>query len=195
MLTGCASTEEIADEPEPTYIAETTDEVLAAPTSVPLSGGTEAARASDETVRIDRPKNGLAEVVVETKADDRHEVIRDLVVEARGAIAEQRTPGFAVQPVDDLVLTDPTALAGRMGGGFAVMLSLLALTVATLSTNIAANVVSPANAIINLAPKKITFQQISKQGIQNIGKTIITMAEAEGLDAHANAVKIRLNQL
>ena len=43
--------------------------------------------------------------------------------------------------------------------------------------------------------KKITFQQISKQGIQNIGKTIISMAEAEGLDAHANAVKIRLNQL
>ena len=42
--------------------------------------------------------------------------------------------------------------------------------------------------------KKITFQQISQQGIQNIGKTIITMAEAEGLDAHANAVKIRLNQ-
>ena len=42
--------------------------------------------------------------------------------------------------------------------------------------------------------KKITFQQINKQGIQNIGKTIITMAEAEGLDAHANAVKIRLNQ-
>ena len=86
MLTGCASTEEITDEPEPTYIAETTDEVLAAPTSVPLSGGTEAARASDETVRIDRPKNGLAEVVVETKADDRHEVIRDLVVEARNLL-------------------------------------------------------------------------------------------------------------
>ena len=43
--------------------------------------------------------------------------------------------------------------------------------------------------------KKITFQHISKQGIQNIGKTIISMAEAEGLDAHANAVKIRLNQL
>ncbi len=43
--------------------------------------------------------------------------------------------------------------------------------------------------------KKITFQQISKTGIQQIGKTIIAMAEAEGLDAHANAVKIRLNQL
>lgn len=43
--------------------------------------------------------------------------------------------------------------------------------------------------------KKVTFQQISKEGIQQIGETIITMAEAEGLDAHANAVKIRLNQL
>lgn len=42
--------------------------------------------------------------------------------------------------------------------------------------------------------KKITFQRITQQGIQRIGKTIITMAEAEGLDAHANAVKIRLNQ-
>lgn len=42
--------------------------------------------------------------------------------------------------------------------------------------------------------RKITFQQISKTGINSIGKTIITMAQAEGLDAHANAVKIRLNQ-
>lgn len=43
--------------------------------------------------------------------------------------------------------------------------------------------------------KKITFQQISPSGISNLGNTIILMAEAEGLDAHANAVKIRLNQL
>lgn len=42
--------------------------------------------------------------------------------------------------------------------------------------------------------RKITFQQISKMGINSIGKTVITMAQAEGLDAHANAVKIRLNQ-
>jgi histidinol dehydrogenase len=42
--------------------------------------------------------------------------------------------------------------------------------------------------------RKITFQQISEAGINTIGKTVITMAQAEGLDAHANAVKIRLNQ-
>lgn len=41
--------------------------------------------------------------------------------------------------------------------------------------------------------KKVTFQKISPEGLQSLGRTIITMAEAEGLDAHANAVKIRIN--
>ena len=40
--------------------------------------------------------------------------------------------------------------------------------------------------------KKITFQQISKTGIQNIGTAVETMAAAEGLDAHKNAVSVRL---
>jgi NCS1 family nucleobase:cation symporter-1 len=53
---------------------------------------------------------------------------------------------------------DPTILLGRMGGGISVLISLLALTVATLSTNIAANVVSPANAFINLDPQRISFR-------------------------------------
>lgn len=41
--------------------------------------------------------------------------------------------------------------------------------------------------------KKITFQNLSKEGLQNLGKTIEIMAEAEGLFAHKNAVAIRLN--
>lgn len=41
--------------------------------------------------------------------------------------------------------------------------------------------------------KKITFQEISKYGLFNIGKTIMEMAEAEQLQAHSNAVSIRLN--
>ncbi len=40
--------------------------------------------------------------------------------------------------------------------------------------------------------KKITVQHISQVGIQNIGKTIIEMATAESLEAHANAVRVRL---
>ena len=43
--------------------------------------------------------------------------------------------------------------------------------------------------------KKITIQEISKTGIQNIGKTIELMAAAEGLDAHKNAVSLRLKSL
>ena len=41
--------------------------------------------------------------------------------------------------------------------------------------------------------KKITFQKLSKTGLSAIGKTVIEMATAEGLDAHANAVRVRLS--
>jgi histidinol dehydrogenase len=40
--------------------------------------------------------------------------------------------------------------------------------------------------------KKITFQELSREGLETIGKTIQTMARAEKLDAHANAVTIRI---
>jgi len=43
--------------------------------------------------------------------------------------------------------------------------------------------------------KSITFQKISKVGLQNIGGAIETMAEAEGLQAHKNAVSIRLKEI
>ena len=40
--------------------------------------------------------------------------------------------------------------------------------------------------------KKITYQRLTKEGLQNIGNTVMKMAAAEGLDAHKNAVAIRL---
>ncbi|MGY0407476.1 MAG: histidinol dehydrogenase, partial [Polaribacter sp.] len=43
--------------------------------------------------------------------------------------------------------------------------------------------------------KSITFQKITKKGIQHIGKHIEIMAETEGLQAHKNAISIRLNDL
>ena len=39
----------------------------------------------------------------------------------------------------------------------------------------------------------ITYQELSQEGLNALGSTIIQMAEAEGLDAHANAVKVRLS--
>jgi histidinol dehydrogenase len=43
--------------------------------------------------------------------------------------------------------------------------------------------------------KKITFQELSKEGINNIGNAIEIMAETEELIAHKNAVSIRLKQI
>jgi len=43
--------------------------------------------------------------------------------------------------------------------------------------------------------KKITYQELTPQGLESLSGTLITMAEAEGLDAHANAVRIRLNNI
>jgi histidinol dehydrogenase len=42
--------------------------------------------------------------------------------------------------------------------------------------------------------KKITYQRLTTAGLQLISDTVICMAEAEGLDAHAHAVRIRLQQ-
>ena len=56
-------------------------------------------------------------------------------------------------------ISDPVALLARIGGPLMIMLSMLGLTIATLTTNIAANIVAPANAFSNVAPHKITFQQ------------------------------------
>ena len=41
--------------------------------------------------------------------------------------------------------------------------------------------------------KSITFQKLSKDGLNKISKTVVELAETESLMAHANAVKIRLN--
>jgi histidinol dehydrogenase len=43
--------------------------------------------------------------------------------------------------------------------------------------------------------KKITFQEISAEGLQNLGPVVETMAEAELLDAHRNAVSVRLKSI
>ncbi|MEN8229094.1 MAG: histidinol dehydrogenase [Bacteroidota bacterium] len=60
----------------------------------------------------------------------------------------------------------------------------------TLPTNGWAHAYSGVN--MDSFYKKITFQEISRYGLHNIGDSIMTMAEAEQLQAHSNAVAIRL---
>ena len=62
-------------------------------------------------------------------------------------------------------ISNPIDLVGRfaqggsgLGAALAAMVAMFGLAIATLSTNIAANVVSPANALINLAPSKVSFR-------------------------------------
>ena len=43
--------------------------------------------------------------------------------------------------------------------------------------------------------KKITFQQINEEGIRNLGPTVEILATIEGLDAHKNAVSVRLQEI
>ena len=52
---------------------------------------------------------------------------------------------------------DPVQLLRRMGG-FGVVVSLFALAIATLTTNLAANVVAPANGFSNINPQRISFK-------------------------------------
>ena len=63
----------------------------------------------------------------------------------------------------------------------------------TLPTNGYAKQYSGVN--LDSFMKSMTFQKISKGGIQEIGTAIEIMAEAEGLQAHKNAVTLRLNSL
>lgn len=43
--------------------------------------------------------------------------------------------------------------------------------------------------------RKITFQHLSRQGVDSIGQAVVTMAENEQLEAHANAMRVRLTNL
>lgn len=63
----------------------------------------------------------------------------------------------------------------------------------TLPTNGYAKAYSGVN--LDSFIKKITFQEITAEGIKNLGETIQIMAGNEQLDAHRNAVTIRLNTI
>ena len=43
--------------------------------------------------------------------------------------------------------------------------------------------------------RKITFQHLTEEGIRSIGKAVVTMAENEQLEAHANAMRLRVNEV
>lgn len=57
------------------------------------------------------------------------------------------------------VISSPIQLLGEIGGVATIVLAIFGVSLATLTTNIAANVVAPANALVNLSPSKFTFRR------------------------------------
>jgi len=55
-------------------------------------------------------------------------------------------------------LWNPVAVLARLGNPWAVVLAMIALLMATLNVNVAANVVSPANDFSNISPRRISFR-------------------------------------
>lgn len=56
-------------------------------------------------------------------------------------------------------ISDPVVLVGKIGGPAMTILAMFCLAIATLSTNLAANVVGPANDFSNLSPARINFRR------------------------------------
>ena len=70
--------------------------------------------------------------------------------------------GIAVTSATTIIfgeaLWDPIKVLARLGHPWAVVLAMIALLVATLNVNVAANVVSPSNDFSNLSPRRISFR-------------------------------------
>src|SRR5450432_171666 len=98
-----------------------------------------------------------------------------------------------------LACKDAEALAGKVRNAGSVFIGNFAPESAgdyssgtnhTLPTNGFARAYSGVS--LDSFVKKISFQQLTREGLQSIANSVIEMAVAEGLEAHAAAVKIRL---
>ncbi|KAJ8432761.1 hypothetical protein Cgig2_011684 [Carnegiea gigantea] len=57
------------------------------------------------------------------------------------------------------LISNPIQLLGEIGGFTTTILAIFGISLATITTNIAANIVAPANALVNLSPSKFTFRK------------------------------------
>lgn len=95
-------------------------------------------------------------------ARDQKAQVRGQMIGLPGTMVLYAFIGIAVTSATILIfgeaIWDPVQLLGRFTHPLIVLVSMLGLSLATLSTNIAANVVAAANDLSNLMPKKISFR-------------------------------------
>lgn len=128
--------------------------------------------------------------------DNSKVIIVNTIDEAIDLVNEYAAEHLIISCADDEIITERIINAGSVFLGNYSPESVgdyASGTNHTLPTNGFARAYSGVS--IDSFVKKITYQKLSKEGLINISKTVETMSKAEGLDAHANAVTIRLNKL
>ncbi|KAK9124052.1 hypothetical protein Sjap_013654 [Stephania japonica] len=65
----------------------------------------------------------------------------------------------STQVIFGSVISNPIHLLGRIGGLSTMIVAIFGISLATITTNIAANAVAPANALVNLSPSIFTFRK------------------------------------
>ncbi|KAK8685546.1 hypothetical protein V6N13_041546 [Hibiscus sabdariffa] len=65
----------------------------------------------------------------------------------------------STQVIFGQVISNPIQLLGQIGGFTTMILAILGISIATITTNTAANIVAPANTLVNLSPSNFTFRR------------------------------------
>ncbi len=160
-----------------------------------------------QVLLVSTSKKLVEETLVEIKrqitALSRKEIAKKVIANSKAIIVADIVDGVAIvneYAAEHLIICceDADSLAERITNAGSVFIGnyspesvgdYASGTNHTLPTNAFAKAYSGVS--VDSFLKKITFQKLSKEGLENIGKTVIEMAEAEGLQAHANAVRVR----
>lgn len=149
----------------------------------------------------------MSEVKRQSAVLDRQAMVEDALSKSRAIVFDSRTSreqivAFANEyGAEHLIISmaEPWNIAGQITAAGSVFIGNYSPESAgdyasgtnhTLPTCGWASSCSGVN--IDSFMRKITFQELSEEGLARLSDTIVTMAEAEGLAAHANAVKVRM---
>ena len=149
-------------------------------------------------------RNILSEVERQTSALPRSAIALEALQKSRALVmpsADDRIAFANLYAPEHLIIgtEDPWAVADRITAAGSVFVGAYTPESAgdyasgtnhTLPTSAWARSFSGVN--LDSFYRKMTLQEITREGLQGLSATIMDMARAEGLQAHANAVKIRL---
>lgn len=186
----------IADETcEPAYVAaDLLSQAEHGPDSQVILITTNETIAGKVNEEIDRQLKELPRASIAQRALDNSKVVIVKTIEEAIALSDHYAPEHLI-----LACADAGSVAEKITSAGSVFIGNYSPESAgdyasgtnhTLPTNGYAAMYSGVS--LDSFVKKITYQQLTKEGLGNIGTTVMTMAAAEGLDAHKNAVAIRL---